>query len=254
MKPSSTELNPKYHKKPIYYIGAPYSDPNPDIRAFRIKAVTQMTYNLFKQGRLVYSPLTHNVPLDSLGILGDYLSWLDFDHGMLGRSDGLIVLQLPGWENSKGLKAEIDFATEHGLPIEKISPSREFLENVSIDHLSHDKKNNAPFTKLTLSINQMIKERDWEQFNAPKNIAMSLHVEAAEVANHFVWLTLEQSANLPTAIKQQVAAELGDVFINLISLADQLGIDLFAVTQEKVEEIKSRYPTEKFKGKQANLV
>ncbi len=232
-------------RKPIYYLGAPYTHSDPKIRAFRAKAVTQMAYNLFNEGRLVYSPLTHNIPIDRLGILGDYLSWLDFDHGMLAHLDGLIVLQLPGWETSRGLKAEMDEAKMLGLSIEVITPTEAFLSSICMDDEA-----NSQFTKISNAVNQMVEERDWKQFNSLKNIAMSLHVEAAEVADHFVWLSPEQSDNLSPEVKQKVSAELGDVFINVILLSNQLGIDLFAATEQKLEEIKSRYPIETYKGKQ----
>lgn len=240
-----TKNTNKEARKPIYYLGAPYTDPDPKIRAFRTKAVTQFCYDQLNEGRLVYSPLTHNVPIDRLGILGDYLSWIDFDHGMLARLDGLIVLKLPGWERSKGLKAEMDMAEKLGLPIEEVIPTAQFLESISIDDEA-----NSPFSKLSHAVTEMVEERDWKQFNAPKNIAMSLHVEAAEVADHFVWLSEEQSMNLSPSVKQKVSQELGDVFINIILLSNQLGIDLFAATEQKLEEIKARYPIDLYKGKQ----
>lgn len=234
-------------QRPIYYLAAPYTHSDPKIRRFRVKAVTQMAYNLFREGRLIYSPLTHNVPIDCLGIFGDHLAWKDFDHTMLARSEGLILLQLPGFEESKGVKAEIDRAREIGLPIEIITPSSQFLESITIDD-----EVNSPFTKLCSAVNQMVDERDWKQFNAPKNVAMSLHVEAAEVADHFVWLSAEQSENLSPGVKQKVSEELGDVFINVILLSNQLGIDLFSATEQKLEEIKARYPVEAYKGRQTN--
>lgn len=72
-----------YPTTTIAYLGAPYSHSNSDIRNFRLRAVTQLAFDLFKQGRMVYSPLTHNIPIDSLGFYGDHQTWLEFDHAML---------------------------------------------------------------------------------------------------------------------------------------------------------------------------
>ncbi len=124
-------------KKPIYYLAAPYTHPNPEVRDWRVRAVTKMTYQLFKAGRLIYSPLTHNIEIDKLGIFGDFKTWLSFDHGMLSRLDGLIIFKIPGWNESKGLKAELEFAQSLKLPIEEIIPSQEFMDSVSEKNFAH---------------------------------------------------------------------------------------------------------------------
>jgi NTP pyrophosphatase (non-canonical NTP hydrolase) len=66
-------------------------------------------------------------------------------------------------------------------------------------------------------------ERDWEQFNSPKNLAMALSVEPAEVVEHFQWLTEEQSISLPPEKLAEVREEIGDVMIYLTELAEELG-------------------------------
>ena len=78
-------------------------------------------------------------------------------------------------------------------------------------------------------------ERDWEQFHSPKNLAMALSVEVAEVVEHFQWLTEEQSKNLPKEKLEEVETELADTLIYLIRLADKLEIDLLAAAQSKIE-------------------
>jgi len=223
--------------KPICYLGAPYSDPDPKIRQFREQAVTQKVFDLWKKGILVYSPLTHNCPVDRLGVFGDYQTWLDFDHSMLSRCDKLLFLKLPGWEKSKGLQAEMAFAKQLGLPIKAIEVEPEFLEKISTMESPE-----SALSQIVKKINQMCEERDWDSFNSPKNLSMSLQVEASEVAEHFTWITEEQSEHLSPSKKQEVADELADVFINLAHLSDKLGIDLFAVTHQKIEKIKQRYP------------
>lgn len=107
----------------------------------------------------------------------------------------------------------------------------------------------GPIAQLLIAINQMTLERDWAQFHSPKNLAMSLQVEASEIAEHFTWLTEAQSYDLTSSKKQEVAEELGDVFINLILLSDKLGIDLLTATRDKIEKIKQKYPADLSKGK-----
>ena len=102
----------------IAYLAAPHTHPDPKIKELRHELVNRTAYRLISQGIMVYSPLTHNIPLDALGIHGDWLTWKDFDLEMLSRCDRLIVLKLPGWEVSKGVAAEIAHAKELGLPIE----------------------------------------------------------------------------------------------------------------------------------------
>jgi dCTP diphosphatase len=90
--------------------------------------------------------------------------------------------------------------------------------------------------------------RDWDQFHSPKNLSMALIAEAAELVEHFQWLTEEQSRNLPTAKHQQVALELADIQIYLIRIADKLGIDLIAAATTKIALNEQRYPAAKVRG------
>jgi dCTP diphosphatase len=69
------------------------------------------------------------------------------------------------------------------------------------------------------------RERDWEQFHSPKNLAMALSVEVSEVVEHFQWLTEEQSQNIPPETLVEVREEIGDAMIYLVELAEKLGID-----------------------------
>src|SRR5690242_11058087 len=102
----------------IAYLASPYSHPDESVKERRHAIVTHVAFELIRQGIYVYSPIVHNVPIDQLGIHGNWLSWIEFDHGMLARCDRLLVLKLPGWEESKGVQAEITRAKELGLPIE----------------------------------------------------------------------------------------------------------------------------------------
>jgi NTP pyrophosphatase (non-canonical NTP hydrolase) len=90
--------------------------------------------------------------------------------------------------------------------------------------------------------------RDWDQFHSPKNLAMALIAETAELVEHFQWLSEEQSRLLSPEKKQAVSYELADVLIYLIRLADKLDIDLIAAAQAKIQINETRYPVERVKG------
>ncbi len=92
------------------------------------------------------------------------------------------------------------------------------------------------------------KARDWDQFHSPKNLSMALSVEVSEIAEHFQWLTEEQSKNLPEAKLNQVETELADTLLYLILLADKLDIDLLTAAQRKMALNGQKYPVEKAKG------
>jgi NTP pyrophosphatase (non-canonical NTP hydrolase) len=91
-------------------------------------------------------------------------------------------------------------------------------------------------------------ERDWDQFHSPKNLAMALIAEAAELVEHFQWLTEEQSRSLPPAKLAEVEQELADILIYLIRAADKLGVDLIDAAYAKVALNEARYPAEKVRG------
>ncbi|MDH5633442.1 MAG: nucleotide pyrophosphohydrolase [Gammaproteobacteria bacterium] len=84
--------------------------------------------------------------------------------------------------------------------------------------------------------------RDWEQFHTPKNLAMAMAVEAAEIMEHFQWKTPEQSMSLDAKEHREVALELADVFIYLMRLAQELDVDLVAVANEKMAINEERFP------------
>jgi dCTP diphosphatase len=92
------------------------------------------------------------------------------------------------------------------------------------------------------------RERDWEQFHTPKNLAMALAGEAGELLEHFQWLSPAQSETLADEKRAAVALEMADVFIYLLRLAQRLDVDLLAAAHFKVEINEARYPAEKVRG------
>jgi dCTP diphosphatase len=102
---------------------------------------------------------------------------------------------------------------------------------------------------LILELRKFAEERDWEQFHSPKNLAMALVVETAEIVEHFQWLTEEQSRNLSPHKLEKIKEEIADVMIFLTNLADKLGIDLLEAAKAKIEKNKKNYPAAKVRGK-----
>jgi dCTP diphosphatase len=90
--------------------------------------------------------------------------------------------------------------------------------------------------------------RDWQQFHSPKNLAMALSVEAAELVEEFQWLTEEQSRALTPERHERVRLELADVFIYLLRIADTLGVDLLAAVDDKVVLNEKKYPADRVRG------
>jgi NTP pyrophosphatase (non-canonical NTP hydrolase) len=106
----------------------------------------------------------------------------------------------------------------------------------------------SDLTTLRDAMRAFVAERDWEQFHSPKNLAMALSVEAAELVEHFQWLTEEQSRTLDAAARAPVADELADVLLYLVRIADELGIDLHAAARAKMTRNAEKYPVEKARG------
>ena len=90
--------------------------------------------------------------------------------------------------------------------------------------------------------------RDWDQFHSPKNLAMALSVEAGELCEIFQWLTEEQSRSLSPEKQAAVSAELADVLLYAIRLADKLGIDPLVAARQKLVENARKYPADKARG------
>lgn len=105
--------------------------------------------------------------------------------------------------------------------------------------------------KLIEQIRNFNKERDWEQYHTPKNLSMALMVEAGELAEHFQWLTQDQSKTLNNETLEKVREEIGDVLIYLLNIADKLGIDPLAAAKEKILKNANKYPANQVKGKAA---
>ncbi len=99
--------------------------------------------------------------------------------------------------------------------------------------------------QLTQEIRRFNAERNWEKFHSPKNLAMALVTEAAEVVEHFRWTTCEESRTVAPEDKEKIKEEIGDVLICLLNLADKLEIDPIAAAEAKIRKNGQRYPADR---------
>jgi NTP pyrophosphatase (non-canonical NTP hydrolase) len=99
------------------------------------------------------------------------------------------------------------------------------------------------FEDLKQRLLEFAGDRNWEQFHSPKNLSMALMVEAAELLEHFQWLTQEQSYNLSPETLIEVEHELADILIYLTRLAGKLDVDLFAAAVRKMDVNEKKYLT-----------
>lgn len=101
---------------------------------------------------------------------------------------------------------------------------------------------------LRTALRRFAAARDWQQFHTPKNLAMALSVEAAELLECFQWLTPEQSAGIAGRDRRAVEEEVADVLLYLLRLTDVLGIDLLRAAQRKLAVNARKYPVAVFRG------
>jgi dCTP diphosphatase len=102
---------------------------------------------------------------------------------------------------------------------------------------------------LRRRLSRFVTERDWDQFHTPKNLAMALIAEAAELVEHFQWLTPEQSCDLPAHTRAEVELEIADVLLLLLRLCEKLEIDPLQAAHKKLELNALKYPVDKARGR-----
>jgi len=105
--------------------------------------------------------------------------------------------------------------------------------------------------QLRDAVEAFVARRDWHQFHSPKNLAMSLAIEAAELMEHFQWLTPEQSRSV-AADPDKLAAvgdELADVLCYALAMANELGLDLSAAFDVKMGKNEQKYPAAEYRGR-----
>ena len=104
------------------------------------------------------------------------------------------------------------------------------------------------------AIEAFVAERDWAQFHTPKNLAMAVAIEAAEIMEHFMWCSGEESRALTREKRGEVANEIGDVLIYLLRLSRTLDIDAITAARDKLALNREKYPVEKARGRATKYV
>lgn len=106
----------------MIYIASPYSHEDPAVREHRFREACRMTAALVHAGHVVFSPIVHSVPLADYGLPNTWAFWRHQDQVYLERCDTLVVLMLPGWQESVGVAGEIQIARELGKPTIYLDP------------------------------------------------------------------------------------------------------------------------------------
>lgn len=102
--------------------------------------------------------------------------------------------------------------------------------------------------RLTAQIIEFRDARDWKQFHNPKDLAISLSLEASEVLEHFQWKSKEEMEKYVVGSKQEIGEELADVLYWVLLMSHDLNIDILEALDKKVSKNEKKYPVEKAKG------
>jgi len=100
-------------------------------------------------------------------------------------------------------------------------------------------------------VRQFVDAREWSQFHSPKNLSMALAIEAAELMEHFQWITPESSRTVgddPGKLNE-VAEELADVLCYVLAIANELNLDVATALREKMVKNAVKYPAEEYRGR-----
>lgn len=108
----------------LIYIASPYSHLDTDVREYRFERVREFTVHMMQRGFVAFSPIvyahemaqTHSLPTD-------FEYWQHFNETMMRRSDAICLLCLPGWEESRGITHELDFARDNSLSVFQYNPT-----------------------------------------------------------------------------------------------------------------------------------
>jgi len=119
-----------------------------------------------------------------------------------------------------------------------------------IDHFPLD-DSSATLESFKKLMKAFVAERQWEKYHTPRNLAVSVSIEAAELLEHFQWLTAEEALKKSKddpQFRHAVGEELADVLMYLISLANFLELDVSQTVHAKMKRNREKYPIEKFRG------
>lgn len=115
--------------------------------------------------------------------------------------------------------------------------------------MKKDNKGISDIEELTELVIKFRDERDWKQFHNPKDLALSLTLEATEVLEHFQWKNPEEVNKYIKTNKADLEDEIADVFKYLLIISNELGIDIKKATLKKMKKDNKNYPVKKSRGK-----
>ena len=109
----------------------------------------------------------------------------------------------------------------------------------------------TPVAALREMVARFVDARDWQQFHSPKNLSMALAIEAAELMEHFQWITGDASRQIGDEPRKldEVREELADVLCYALAIANELQIDVSTAMREKMRKNEQKYPAEEFRGR-----
>jgi hypothetical protein len=105
-------------------MASPYTHSDPAVREQRFQIACRVTAALLRSGSFIYSPIVHSHPLVAYGLPGDWKYWAEYDLEHLQNCEELLVLTVPGWQESIGVQAEISIAQKLGKPIHYLDPNQ----------------------------------------------------------------------------------------------------------------------------------
>ena len=125
------------------------------------------------------------------------------------------------------------------------------MAGLSVKNSMASSDNTTTVAELRKLVADFVAERDWSQFHSPKNVSMALAIEAAELMEHFQWLTTDASRELAADPEKlaEVGEELADVIGYSFALANELGLDISSAVRAKMVKNAQKYPAEKYRGR-----
>ncbi len=105
--------------------------------------------------------------------------------------------------------------------------------------------------ELRATVRDFVDARDWHQFHSPKNLSMALAIEAAELMEHFQWLTTDASRTVGDKSDKMnaIGEELADVLCYTLAIANELDIDLSSALEDKMKKNETKYPADEYRGR-----
>ncbi len=123
------------------------------------------------------------------------------------------------------------------------------MPNDSIQDSIQSADSGTTVGELRETVRQFVQERDWKQFHSPKNLSMALAIEAAELMEHFQWISPEESRNVDESARHEVGEELADVLCYALAIANEMEIDIASTLQSKMVKNRNKYPVDQFRGR-----